>query len=112
MNLFYGILFGILGQVGSFLQLQGGIRYGWYPKYLWISLLAAVPLSWFYLKSVEYFIKAFDGQVYPSRLLGFSIGIIIFTVLSSLMFKEPFSTKTIVCLILGFSIVAIQVLWK
>lgn len=112
MNLFYAILFGVLGQVGSFLQLQGGIRYGWYPKYLWLSLFAAVPLSWFYLKSVEYFIKAFDGEIWPSRLIGFSIGIITFTVLSAIMFKEPFTPKTIICVLLGFSIVAIQVLWR
>ena len=112
MNLFYGILFGLLGQVGSFMQLQGGIKYGWYPKYLWLSMVAAIPLSWFYLKSVQHFIKAFEGEIWPSRLLGFSIGIITFTLLSSALFKEPFTPKTIVCLLLGFSIVAIQILWK
>mgnify|MGYP006268749539 CR=1 FL=1 len=111
-NLIYGILYGVLGQVGSFLQLQGGIKYGWYPKYLWASMLAAVPLSWGYLKSVQYFVKAFNGEIWPSRLLGFSIGIIVFTLMSSFMFKEPLTLKTIVCLLLGFSIVAIQVLWR
>lgn len=112
MNLFYGILFGILGQIGSFLQLQGGLKYGWYPKYTWLSLLAAIPISWLYLKSVQYFIKSFDGEIWPSRLIGFSIGIIMFTVLSVIMFKEPLSLKTIICILLGFSIVAIQVLWR
>jgi hypothetical protein len=111
-NLVFGILYGLLGQVGSFMQLQGGIKYGWYPKYLWVSMLAAVPLSWFYLKSVQYFVKAFDGEIYPSRLIGFSIGIITFTLMSGFLFKEPLTLKTIVCLLLGFSIVAIQVLWR
>jgi hypothetical protein len=111
-NLVFGILYGIIGQVGSFLQLQGGIKYNWYPKYLWVSMLAAVPLSWFYLLSVQHFVKAFDGDIWPSRLLGFSIGIIMFTLLSALMFKEPFTLKTIICLLLGFSIVAIQILWR
>ena len=27
-----GILFGILGQIGTFLQLQGAYKYGWYEK--------------------------------------------------------------------------------
>ena len=111
-NLVFGILYGIIGQVGSFLQLQGGIKYNWYPKYLWVSMLAAVPLSWFYLKSVRYFIAAFEGEIWPSRLIGFSIGIIVFTLMSHYIFKEPLSIKTIVCLLLGFSIVAIQVLWR
>lgn len=111
-NLFYGILYGILGQIGSFVQLQAALKYGWYPKYQWPLLLVAIPLSWFYVKSVQYFIAAFDGEIWPSRLLGFSIGIIMFTILSAIMFKEPFTPKTIVCLLLGFSIVAIQILWK
>ena len=111
-NLVFGILYGIIGQVGSFVQLQAALKYGWYPKYTVPLLLMAVPLSWFYVKSVEYFINAFDGSIWESRLLGFSIGIIMFTVLSAIMFKEPFTLKTIVCLLLGFSIVAIQVLWR
>ena len=111
-NLVFGILYGILGQLGSFVQLQAALKYGWYPKYAAPLLLIAVPLSWFYIKSVDYFIKAFDGSIWESRLLGFSIGIIMFTVLSAIMFKEPFTLKTIVSLLLGFSIVAIQVLWR
>jgi NO-binding membrane sensor protein with MHYT domain len=112
MNLFYGILFGLIGQVGSFMQLQGGIKYGWYPKYLWLSMLVAIPLSWFYLKSVQHFVKAFEGEIWPSRLLGFSLGIITFTLMSGILFKEPFTAKTIVSVLLGFTIVAIQVLWR
>ena len=119
-NLFYGILYGVLGQIGSFVQLQAALKYGWYPKYQWPLLLVAIPLSWFYVKSVQYFIAAFDGEIWPSRLLGFSIGIIMFTILSAIMFtllsaimfREPFTLKTIICLLLGFSIVAIQVLWR
>lgn len=111
-NLIYGILYGVLGQIGSFIQLQAALKYGWYPKYQWPLLLVALPLSWFYVKSVQYFIAAFDGEIWPSRLLGFSIGIIMFTILSAIMFREPFTLKTIVCLLLGFSIVAIQVLWR
>ena len=112
MNLFYGILFGLIGQVGSFMQLQGGIKYGWYPKYLWLSMLVAIPLSWFYLKSVQHFVKAFEGEIWPSRLLGFSLGIITFTLMSGILFKEPFTAKTIVSVLLGFIIVAIQILWR
>ena len=111
-NLVFGILYGLLGQVGSFLQLQGGIKYNWYPKYLWVSMLAAVPLSWFYLKSVEYFIAAFDGSIWESRLLGFGLGIVIFTTMSAVLFKEPFTLKTCVSILLGFSIVLIQIFWK
>jgi hypothetical protein len=72
----------------------------------------AVPLSWFYVKSVEYFIKAFDGQVYPSRLLGFGIGIIIFTIMSWILFKEHINDKTIISLTLALGIFVVQIFWK
>ena len=42
-NLVFGILYGILGQVGSFVQLQAALKYGWYPKYTVPLLLMAVP---------------------------------------------------------------------
>jgi len=94
------------------MQLQGAMKLGWYPKYFWPVLIMSIPLSWFYLKSVEYFVTAFDGQLWPSRLIGFGLGIIIFSIMSHYMFKEPFTPKTIVCIGLGISIIGIQILWK
>lgn len=112
MNIIYGILFGLLGQIGSYMQLQGAMKLGWYPKYFWPVLIMSIPLSWFYLKSVEYFVAAFDGQLWPSRLIGFGLGILIFGIMSHFMFKEPFTPKTLVCIGLGVSIIGIQILWK
>jgi hypothetical protein len=112
MNIIYGILFGLLGQIGSFMQLQGAMKLGWFPKYFWPVLLMSVPLSWFYIKSVEYFVAAFDGQLWPSRLIGFGLGIFVFSIMSHYMFKEPFTPKTLVCIGLGLTIIALQILWK
>jgi hypothetical protein len=72
----------------------------------------SVPLSWFYIKSVEYFVAAFDGQLWPSRLIGFGLGIVVFSIMSHYLFKEPFTPKTLVCIGLGLTIIAIQILWK
>ena len=112
MNIFYGILYGILGQIGSYMQLQGAMKLGWYPKYFWPVLLMSVPVSWLYIKSVEYFVVAFDGQLWPSRLIGFGLGITVFSILSHYLFKEPFTPKTLVCIGLGIIIIGIQILWK
>ena len=94
------------------MQLQGAMKYGWYEKYLWIVLIASIPLSWFYIKSVEHFIAAFNGQLWPSRLIGFGLGITVFSILSHFLFKEPFTPKTLVCIGLGLTIIGIQILWK
>jgi hypothetical protein len=112
MEIIYGIMYGLLGQMGSFMQLQGAMKLGWYPKYFWPVLLMSVPLSWLYIKSVEHFVAAFDGQLWPSRLIGFGLGITIFSIMSHFMFKEPITPKTLVCIGLGLTIIAIQVIWK
>ena len=102
----------ILGQIGSFLQLQGGIKFGWYEKYLWVILLCSVPISYIYIRAVNLYVDAFEGQIWPSRLIGFALGIMVFTLLSTLLFKEDITLKTGVCLALSVSIVAIQLFWK
>jgi len=95
-----GILFGLIGQVGTFLQLQVSYKYGWYEKYPWIIVLASVPLGWLYIQSVNNFIQ------------GFGVGVIVFTTLSHYIFKEPLDLKNGICLILGFTIVLVQLFLK
>lgn len=106
------MLWGLIAQIFSFLQLQGSIKYGWFQKYPAIILLSSIPAAWFYIKSVQHFVTAFDGQIWPSRLIGFGIGIIVFVSLSILLFKEPVTTKTLVCLGLALSILGVQIFWK
>jgi hypothetical protein len=112
MEIVYGIMYGLLGQIGSFMQLQGAMKLGWFPKYFWPVLMMSVPLSWLYIKSVEHFITAFNGQLWPSRLIGFGLGITIFSIMSHYLFKEPFTPKTLVCIGLGLLIIALQIFWK
>lgn len=101
-----------LGQIGSFFQLQGAIKLGWYEKYLWLILLSSVPVSYLYIKAVNLYVQGFNNELWPSRLIGFALGVVVFTVLSTTLFKEPMTLKTIVCLILALSIVGVQVFWK
>lgn len=112
VNLIYGILYGIFGQIISFLQLQGSIKYGWFHRYPIIVLLSALPSTWLYIKSVEHLVEWGNGQLWPSRLIGFGIGIVIFVTLSMVLFKEPVTLKTITCLLLALSILLIQLFWK
>lgn len=111
-KLLLGVIFGILGQVTSFLQLQGSIKYGWYQKYPIIVLLSSIPAAWFYIKSVENLVHWGNGELWPSRLIGFGIGIIVFVLLSFVLFKEPITLKTLTCLLLAASILLVQMFWK
>jgi hypothetical protein len=110
--LLVGIVFGFFAQILTFFQLQGQIKYDWFKEHYWITVLLGIPISMLFMYSVKNMITAFDGQMWPSRLIGFSIGAIVFTWLSWLIFKEPLTLKTIICLILALGILIIQLFWK
>ena len=111
-HLVMGTIYGIVAQVITFLQLQGNIKWGWLEKYPILTLLASIPMGYLFIKSVEHFVSAYDGQIWPSRLIGFAIGIIVFALMSFYLFKEPINMKTLVCLLLACCILGVQIFWK
>jgi hypothetical protein len=112
MNIFWGILWGVAAQIATFIQLQGQLKFEWMKQYTWAVVLMGIPISFMFMQSVKNFVLAFGGEIWPSRLLGFGIGVIIFTIMSELMFKEPFTMKTGICLFLGLLIILTQLFWK
>jgi multidrug transporter EmrE-like cation transporter len=107
-----GATYGLIAQIITFLQLQGNIKWGLLAKYPILTLLTSIPMAWLFMKSVEHFVTAYNGEIWPSRLIGFAIGIIVFATMSILMFKEPISMKTFVCLILSCCILGVQIFWR
>ena len=43
MNLFRGIVFGLIAQIVTFLQLQGQLKYDVFKNNLWFTLLMGIP---------------------------------------------------------------------
>lgn len=107
-----GILYGALAQFLTFLQFQGGLKYGLNVKHPYLLALGGIPISYLFMLSVANFVQAYGGEIWPSRLIGFGIGVIVFTIMSYLMFNEPITVKTLVCLGLSVSIILVQVFWK
>ena len=112
MNLIKGILFGFVAQIFTFFQLQGQFKYEWAKNNTFLMACMGIPISLLFIYSVRYFTLAYDGQIWPSRLIGFGIGVIVFTGMSHFLFKEPITLKTLICLSLGIAIILIQLFWK
>jgi len=112
MNFIIGFLLGLLAQVLTFIQLQGQFKFTWMRENPFFVALLGLPISYLLIKSVNRLVIHFDGQLWPSRLMGFSIGAIVFTLMSRWLFNEPFTLKTVVCLTLAFCILMIQLFWK
>jgi len=112
MNFVIGFLLSLLAQTLTFLQLQGQFKFAWMKQNPFLTSLLGIPISYLFIKSVNRLVIHFDGQLWPSRLLGFSIGAIVFTIMSRLLFNEPFTLKTLICLALAFCIMCIQLFMK
>jgi multidrug transporter EmrE-like cation transporter len=112
MNFILGFLYGLAAQILTFIQLQGQFKYEWAKENPFMMSLMGIPLSLLYLQSVKHLVLYFDGQLWPSRLLGFSIGAIVFTGMSWLCFREPLTLKTLICLGLALCIMGVQLFWK
>ena len=55
------------------------------------ALLVAIPgfiISYWSIKATENIAEAYDGAVWPARLIGFGVGIIIFSILTWLILGE------------------------
>jgi hypothetical protein len=112
MDIIKGFIYGLIAQVITFIQLQGQLKYDVLKNNTWFVVLMGLPISYLFMISVKHFVAAFDGQIWPSRLIGFGIGVVVFSLMSHWLFKEPLTPKTLVCLGLGTLIVLIQILWK
>lgn len=112
MKLILGMLVGVLAQTLTFLQLQGRWKYEWMKDHQWVMVLLGIPISILFMTSVSLMVQHFDGQLWPSRLIGFVIGTVMFTIMSVALFGEPVTMKTAICLALSFLILMVQLFWK
>ena len=112
MQLLKGFIFGLIAQVLTFFQLQGQMKIEWFKNNTLLVACMGIPMSLLFMHSVRNFVGAYGGQIWPSRLIGFGIGVVVFTIMSHYMFNEPLTSKTLTCLSLGVCIILIQIFWK
>jgi uncharacterized membrane protein YhhN len=103
----------LLGQILAWYQTNGQFISVWIKEHpLLTALIGGIPVGYSYILATQYTVAAFDGAVWPSRLLGFAMGILAFTTLTLIHLGETITLKTSVVLMLALSIILIQILWK
>jgi multidrug transporter EmrE-like cation transporter len=108
MNLFYAIVLGTIAQAMTFMQLQCNAKWGWLQKYPIPMTLVSIPIGLLTMYSVSFAVRHFNGTIWESRFLGFSIGIIVFAIMAYLLFGEPVTLKTIISIVLSVLIILTQ----
>tara|TARA_R110000824_G_scaffold339991_3_gene526524 strand:- start:270 stop:617 length:348 start_codon:yes stop_codon:yes gene_type:complete len=107
----YGTLFFLCAHIITWFQLNGQFLWKFFKDNTFLLALTGIPISYLYIWGTKYTVESF-GLLWPARFVGFGVGIIIYALFVGIFFKEGITLKTFVSLILSFSLVCIQVLWK
>lgn len=101
-----------ISQIFTFYQLQGHLWNKWIKENPFMMTLIGIPISYYVILASRQMVNLWDGQTWPNRIIGFCLGVIVFSIMSWFMLKEPVTLKTSVCLLLSFVILGIQLFWK
>ena len=96
----------------TWFQLNGQFFSSWFRNNVFLLCLMGIPISWLYIEATRYGFMAFEGLIWPGRLLGFATGIFTFAICANVFMGEGITTKTIVSLVLASALTLIQVFWN
>ena len=102
----------LLVQIITWFQLNGQFVWPWFKNNVFLLCLFGLPISWLYIEATRLGFIAFDGILWPGRLLGFAMGMLTFAICTNIFLGEGLTPKTITSLVLATVLVCIQVFWK
>ncbi len=101
-----------IGQTLVWLQLNGQFVWPIFKKYEWVVALFGIPISYVFLEATRCGYVGFDELLWPQRILVFSVGVVVFALLTWWYMGEAINTKTLISLMLAGILVLIQIFWK
>jgi hypothetical protein len=111
-KLIRGSLLFLLGQILVWYQINGQFISTWMKEHPIAVSFLGVPISYVYIYATQYLVEAFNGDLWPQRLIGFSMGMVAFAFLTFIHLNQAITLKTAVTLALATAIVVIQIIWK
>ena len=111
-KLIQGSLLFLLGQTLVWYQINGQFISTWMKQHPIAVSFLGIPISYVYIYATEYLVEAFDGELWPQRLIGFAMGMFAFSFLTWFHLNQAITLKTAVTLALATAIVVIQIVWK
>jgi len=100
-------LYLVVGHSLTWLQLHGQFFIDSWKNNLWPIILISPIATLCFWKATRFIIETFNFY-WAGRLIGFGVGIPIFAILTFFIFNEPFTIKTLICLLLAFAILLVQ----
>ena len=78
----------LLVQILTWFQLNGQFIWPWFKNNVLILCLFGLPISWLYIEATRWGFVAFDGVLWPGRLLGFAMGLLTFAICANVFLGE------------------------
>jgi|GraSoiStandDraft_4_1057263.scaffolds.fasta_scaffold278353_2 hypothetical protein len=102
----------IIAQAVTYYMVQGQFIFRQMKNNVVAAALMSIPAAICGFYATRFFVDAFNGLLWPARMIGFAVGIILFSLLTYVHLKEVPDTKTIVTILLAGVIIGIQLWWK
>ena len=112
ISLLIGSILFIIAHIIVFFQINGQFLWKWFRDNEWLMALVGIPVSFLMIWGTKYTVEGFDGLLWPTRFVGFGLGMVIYAAGVSYYFNEGISAKTLISLLLSVVLICIQVLWK
>mgnify|MGYP003122973765 FL=1 len=85
----------------------------WRENAIYVALVLAIPITLAGFFATRFTYEGLGNTLWGARFIAFGTSYLIFPVLTWLVLKESmFTTKTLLCILLSFLIITIQVFWK
>tara|TARA_R110000803_G_scaffold56448_1_gene113771 strand:+ start:1174 stop:1521 length:348 start_codon:yes stop_codon:yes gene_type:complete len=107
-----GFIYFVIGQILIWFQSHLQFFSNWSKDNPLLIAIPGILVSYVSILATKHLAEAYDGLVWPSRLIGFGIGIILFSILTWILLGEKIDIKSGVCVVLAFCILTIQLFWK
>ena len=102
----------MIAQAITYYMVQGQFIFRQLKNNVLATSVMAIPAAICGFYATKFFVDAFNGLLWPARMIGFAVVIILFSLLTYVHLKELPDAKTIITMLLAAGIIAIQLLWK
>ena len=112
-SIYFAIISVLLANVLVWFQLNGQFKWEWFKNNeLLVATLFSLPVSWLYIQYQKNAYMSLSDSLWSIRLIGFSFGLIVFSIMTWVFGNETPSIKHMICIGLAFTIIGIQTFFK
>ena len=96
-------------QIVIWFQLNGQLKWEWFKDNYFLMSLMGIPISYMLLLTTKYGFQGF-GELWPIRLMGFAVGMVIFPIITYMVLGEGITLKTGISITLAGVIMLLQLI--